>query len=528
MTTFKDLNTPDFLVQALERLNITVPTPIQTMAIPPALEGKDILASAQTGTGKTLAFLIPMIAKLTQNPTAGALIIAPTRELAIQVRDTINTVVRPGSMHTALLIGGDPMPKQLSQLRRKPRVILGTPGRIADHLYRESLQLDKTEFLVIDEMDRMLDIGLREQLDDIINHLPATRQTVMFSATMPDHILTLSKQYLKDPARVAAGEVNQPKAQIEQTFIHTTGAQAFDDLLKELDTRSGSTIIFVRTKRGADQLADKINQKIAFESEVASAIHGDLRQRKREHVIQLFRNGKRRILVATDVAARGLDVPHVKVVINWELPENPEDYVHRIGRTGRAGATGVACSFIRKNVDERKWQEIDRLMNPEKYKGVTLERRDSSSRGGSRGRKPFFGDRDRSSSRFGGDRDRKRTGGSRFGGNRSSSDRGFGSSRSSSDKEWSSEGSRGSSDRAWSNNESRPSSRSSSDKEWSGRSRFGSSRSSSDRGFGAGRSNYKPRRDDQGQDRSERSSSRFGQNKGTRDRYYVDTFNASN
>lgn len=371
MTNFRELNTPESLVQALDRMKITVPTPIQTMAIPPALEGKDILASAQTGTGKTIAFLIPLIAKLMENPTMTALVVAPTRELAMQVRDAAILLVNRSSMHTALLIGGDPMPKQFMQLRRNPRIVVGTPGRITDHLYRGTLTLDNTGFVVIDEMDRMLDIGLREQLDDIRKHLTAVCQTLMFSATMPDHIITLSKQYLKDPVRVSVGATNQAAPKIEQSLIHTTTGEIFSDLIKELEARPGSAIIFVRTKRGAAQLAEKLNRTIITDNNraVADAIHGDLRQRKREQVILLFRKGEIRILVATDIAARGLDIPHVKGVFNWELPENAEDYVHRIGRTGRAGATGFACSFIRKNVDERKWREIDRLQNPGNYSG---------------------------------------------------------------------------------------------------------------------------------------------------------------
>lgn len=383
MTNFKELNTPESLVQALDRMKITVPTPIQVLAIPPALEGKDILASAQTGTGKTIAFLVPLIAKLIENPNMTSLIVAPTRELAMQVRDAAVLLVNRSSIYTALLIGGDPMPKQFMQLRRKPRIVVGTPGRITDHLYRATLSLENTGFVVIDEMDRMLDIGLREQLDDIRKHLPAVCQTLMFSATMPDHIITLSKQYLKDPVRLSVGSTNQAAPKIEQNLIHTTSGEVFGDLIKELEIRQGSVIIFVRTKRGAAQLAEKLNRTIITDNNraVADAIHGDLRQRKREQVILLFRKGEIRILVATDIAARGLDVPHVKGVFNWELPENADDYVHRIGRTGRAGAEGFACSFIRKNVDERKWREIDRLMNPGNYSGPAEP---SSHRGGGR------------------------------------------------------------------------------------------------------------------------------------------------
>lgn len=422
MSNFRELNTPESLVLSLERMKITIPTPIQVLAIPPALEGKDILASAQTGTGKTIAFLVPLISKLMNNPESTALVIAPTRELAIQVRDAaVQIMGRSTSIHTALLIGGDPMPKQFMQLRRKPRIIVGTPGRITDHLYRNTITLEKTSFVVIDEMDRMLDIGLREQLDDIRSHLPQTCQTLMFSATMPAHILTISQEYLKDPARLSVGATNQAAPKIEQKVVHTNMVEKFDHLIKELEAHEGSVIIFVRTKRGAAQLAEKLNRTIITDNNkmVADAIHGDLRQSKRERVLLTFRNGKYRILVATDVAARGLDVPHVKKVINWELPENAEDFLHRIGRTGRAGAEGYAVSFVTPD-QRRKLDDINRFINPAAYAAARQERGGEHSSGRS-----FGGGARRSGGRssFGGSRSSD--------GNRSRSRSSFGSSWSS-------------------------------------------------------------------------------------------------
>ncbi len=360
MDSFTALGLPQPLLHALDRIKFHTPTPIQAKAIPVALAGRDILGSAQTGTGKTGAFAIPLLARLLENPNSTALVLTPTRELAVQVMQTIQQMIdRAAPIRTALLIGGEPMPKQFKQLQHQPRIVVGTPGRINDHLTRNTLQLGRASFLVLDETDRMLDMGFGIQIDKILNYLPKQRQTLMFSATLPANIVKMSERYLKNPERIAIGETSAPAQKIRQETVHTSSERKYDELVTQLDQRTGSIIVFVKTKHGADRLA----RKLAREKHSAEAIHGDLRQNRRDRVIREFREKKHRIMVATDVAARGLDIPHIEHVINYDLPQCPEDYIHRIGRTARAGAEGVAVSLITPD-DSDKWQAIHYLLNP--------------------------------------------------------------------------------------------------------------------------------------------------------------------
>ena len=360
MTNFKKLGIPGVILDTLNKMNFTIPTPIQEQAIPVALEGHDILGSAQTGTGKTAAFAIPMINHLLENKEASALVLLPTRELAAQILSEANKLLGGIiNIKSALLIGGDSMIKQLQQLKRNPRLVIGTPGRINDHLSRRSLNLKSTNFLVLDETDRMLDMGFGIQLNEIVKFLPKERQTLMFSATMPKNINDLSKKYLNNPVRIAIGESNVVAPKIKQEIIKTTDSTKYSDLVNQINIRNGSLLVFVKTKFGADRLSAKLNKE-KFSS---AAIHGDLRQNKRERVIADFRNQKFRILVATDVAARGLDIPHIENVVNYDLPQCPEDYIHRIGRTARAGAEGLAINLLTPK-DGAKWKEIYKLLNP--------------------------------------------------------------------------------------------------------------------------------------------------------------------
>ncbi len=361
MKNFSLLGLPDELVAALERMQITTPTPIQSATIPLALGGADLLASAQTGSGKTVAYSIPLIIKLTSSPQGTALILAPTRELAMQVYHTIQQILgKSNPFKIALLIGGAPMFKQISELRRGPKLIVGTPGRILDHLTRGTLSLKKTEFLIIDEVDNMLDMGFSIQLEQIAEYLPETRQTLMFSATLPPNIERLSHKYLRNPQRIAIGSAKQAAPKIKQEIIHTKSGEKFPKLIDQIQQRAGSIIIFVKTRRGAERLS----QDLQDHDLSVDAIHGDLPQRRRERVLFAFRSQKIRILVATDVAARGLDIPHVMHVINYDLPQCGEDYIHRIGRTGRAGAEGSAVCFI-SHEDGHKGKIIARMIDPE-------------------------------------------------------------------------------------------------------------------------------------------------------------------
>ncbi len=358
--SFSDFALHPLLNESLARMGFTKPTAIQAATILLSLQGRDILASAETGSGKTAAFVLPMVNALLNSPRGGAMVLLPTRELAVQVLDVVHKLLgNKSGIRTALIIGGEPMPKQLSQLRNRPRIIVGTPGRINDHLKRGTMMLGSTDFLVLDETDRMLDMGFGIQLDEIAKYLPEKRQTLMFSATIPSGIVNVSKKYLNNPERVTVGSNNAPVKNIKQDSIFTSQADKYSELAKELDKRTGSVIIFVKTKFGADKLADKLDKN----GHTAEAIHGDLKQRQRDRVIAGFRASKYRILVATDIAARGLDIPHIEHVINYDLPQCPEDYVHRIGRTARAGAEGSALCLISPE-DRGKWNAIKRLIDP--------------------------------------------------------------------------------------------------------------------------------------------------------------------
>lgn len=362
MGDFKSLNLPEALVHKLDSIDFTKPTPIQAQAIPHALEGRDILGSAQTGTGKTAAFAIPIITKLMANKDSSALILTPTRELATQVLKQVQVFMgKKNPIKSALLIGGEPMPKQFSQLRAKPRIVVGTPGRVCDHLKRKTLNLHKTDFLVLDETDRMLDMGFTIQIEEILGYMPnQDRQTLLFSATLPKNIVKIAEKYLKDPVRVAVKSESKVAENVTQKNLKVTESEKYETLLSELEQREGSIIIFIKTKFATERMAKKLHD----EGHKADAIHGDLRQSKRDKVIKSFRNQKYRILVATDVAARGLDIPHIEHVINYDMPQCPEDYVHRIGRTARAGAKGEALNLISK-ADNSKWFAIEKMLNPD-------------------------------------------------------------------------------------------------------------------------------------------------------------------
>ncbi len=347
-------------MQALASMQFNTPTPIQAQAIPPALEGKDILGSAQTGTGKTAAFGIPLACRLMSDPRGTALVMTPTRELAVQVMQTLQKLLENTPIHHALLIGGESMPKQIQQLRRQPRLIVGTPGRIYDHLSRGTLMLNEAKFLVLDETDRMLDMGFMVQIEKIMKYLPQKRQTLLFSATLPKNIVAVAQKYLQQPVHISVGATSTPVAKIKQEALHVSEADKYDQLLVQLQQREGSVIIFVKTKWGAEKMAKRLRR----ENHSADSIHGDLRQNQRDKVITAFRACKHRIMVATDIASRGLDIPHIEHVINYNLPQCAEDYIHRIGRTARAGAEGSALSLIAPE-DMGKWREIQRLMDPQ-------------------------------------------------------------------------------------------------------------------------------------------------------------------
>ncbi len=364
MTDFTTFGLPEGLLHKLEHLGFNIPTPIQEKAIPIALEGKDILGSAQTGTGKTGAFGIPALNKLMTTKQGNVLIVTPTRELAAQVHESLTSMLAKNSkIQAVLLIGGVPIIKQLNKLKAKPRLIVGTPGRINDHLRQGTLDLSNTDFLVLDETDRMLDMGFSVQINEILEHMPEQRQTLLFSATLPKNIIALSKRYLTNPERISVGETHVPAQDIKQETVHVDTKQKYDVLVEQLKKRKGSVIIFVKTKYSTEKIAGRLKK----DGHKATAIHGDLRHNKRAQVTKAFRDEKFRILVATDVAARGLDISHIAHVINYDMPQVPEDYIHRIGRTARAGAKGEALNLIAP-IDTGKWHAIEMLIDPEKAK----------------------------------------------------------------------------------------------------------------------------------------------------------------
>ncbi|MDC6474742.1 DEAD/DEAH box helicase [Candidatus Pelagibacter ubique] len=383
MENFKLLKIEDSLKNSLEKMKFTKPTPIQAMAIPVALEGKDILGTAQTGTGKTLAFSIPLINKLILDKNAFALVMCPTRELATQVMAAIKSIISDKiNIKTALLIGGEAMQKQLRQLGNRSRIIVGTPGRINDHLKRKSLNLSATKYLVLDETDRMLDMGFTPQIELILKFVPKDHQTLLFSATLPQNIVRISERYLNKPQRISTGSTSVPIAKIKQETLQVFKENKYDQLVDQFIARKGSILVFVKTKRGADKMVKRLKE----EGHSADAIHGDLRQSKRDRVITSFRKGLKRILIATDVAARGLDIPLIQHVINFDLPQVPEDYVHRIGRTARAGTEGSALTFLTPD-DRSMWNEISKLIDPN-FKPAPRGAR-GDSRGGKRGKTPY-------------------------------------------------------------------------------------------------------------------------------------------
>ncbi len=358
MQKFSDLSISLLVLDAIKKLKLIKPTPIQKISIPLALEGNDILGTAQTGTGKTYAFGIPLINHLTLDKDSYAIILTPTRELALQVSSALKDLTSMKNIiDTAVIIGGDSIQKQLKQLK-KARLVVGTAGRIHDHIRRKSLKLSKFNFLVLDETDRMLDMGFVDEIKSIIEKLPS-HQTLLFSATLPKKISDIAKNFMTNPQRVNVGEENTPLTNIKQEIKNVNQKEKFEHLKLELLEINGSVVLFVKTKRSADKIALKL-RKDEFNAE---AIHGDLRQSKREKVILKFRKNRFQILVATDVAARGLDIPHIEHVINYDIPQNPEDYIHRIGRTARAGAKGRALTFLTEG-DKKNWNAIGKLINP--------------------------------------------------------------------------------------------------------------------------------------------------------------------
>lgn len=342
ITSFEDLHLDRKILAALKDMGFEEPSPIQKRAIPLALEGEDLIGQAQTGTGKTAAFGIPIIQKINEKDRhIQALVMSPTRELCIQVADEISKIGRTKRVRVLPVYGGQPIERQIRSLKRGIQVVIGTPGRLLDHIRRGTIDLEYVNFLVLDEADEMLDMGFVDDMENIIKNVPPERQTMLFSATMPRPILSISKKYMRAPKMVAIHKEVVTAPTIDQYYYETR--DKVDGLCRILDTTDDcKMIIFCRTKKGVDELVIALATR-GYEAE---GLHGDLSQNQRDRVMKKFRSGQVDILVATDVAARGLDIDNITHVVNFDVPSDSESYVHRIGRTGRAGNSGVALTFI--------------------------------------------------------------------------------------------------------------------------------------------------------------------------------------
>ncbi len=345
-TRFDQLGLSDVMMEALREAAYVEPTPIQAGLIPHALAGEDVLGQARTGTGKTAAFAIPILEGLVAHKDAGgvqAIVLVPTRELAVQVRDEVVKLSHGRKVHTVALYGGKPIRSQIEKLRRGADVVVGTPGRVLDHLGRKTLLTSAIRFVVLDEADRMLDIGFRPDIEKVLRQCPQSRQTLLLSATVAPPIERLAKRYMRDPVSLNFSPKELSVETIQQFYFTVDNDRKFDLLVRLLKREQPKqSIIFCRTKRGTDRVHRKLQDKLPS----VDCIHGDLAQSARDRVMSLFREGKVTCLVATDVVGRGIDVSGISHIINYDIPEFCDDYVHRVGRTGRMGREGVAFTFV--------------------------------------------------------------------------------------------------------------------------------------------------------------------------------------
>ncbi|MBI2448409.1 DEAD/DEAH box helicase [Candidatus Microgenomates bacterium] len=348
---------PDFL-EILSKLKYAQPTPIQTQAIPVAMDGQDVVGIAQTGTGKTLAFGLPMIQRLQAEKGARGLVVLPTRELAIQVDESLRKIGGHLGLKTVILIGGTSLQPQISALARSPHIIIATPGRLNDHLQQKTVKLDEVRIVVLDEADRMLDMGFAPQIKKIFATLPSRRQTMLFSATMPYEIMKIATTYMKTPIRIEVAPAGSTVDKITQE-VFMLPKEAKNRLIEKLlNDYRGATLIFTRTKHTAKRLTLAIREM----GHTVAELHSNRSLSQRRDALEGFKSGKYRVLIATDIASRGIDVVGIELVINYDLPAAAEDYVHRIGRTARAGAGGHAISFIAPD-QKRELHAIERLIN---------------------------------------------------------------------------------------------------------------------------------------------------------------------
>ncbi|TLS37398.1 DEAD/DEAH box helicase [Pseudalkalibacillus caeni] len=359
MSNFEDFKISTDVKRAVLEMGFTEPTPIQEKAIGPILAGTDLIGQAQTGTGKTAAFGIPLVEKVSKRPGPEAIILTPTRELAIQVSVELQKLSRYKGLNVLAVYGGEPIYHQIRALKKGVHIVVGTPGRVLDHLNRKTLRTDRIHTAILDEADEMLDMGFIEDIESILKRLPSRRQSLLFSATIPAPIKKLAHNYLNNPQTISVSNGDVTAETVDQVFYRTFEQDKFDTLcqiIENEDIRLG--IIFCRTKKGVSHLTEALKKR----GYRAEELHGDLVQSQRSRVMQLFRTSRIDFLVATDIAARGIDVAHVSHVINYDIPEDPERYVHRIGRTGRAGNKGIALTLVTPK-DMRFLQSIESKIN---------------------------------------------------------------------------------------------------------------------------------------------------------------------
>jgi ATP-dependent RNA helicase RhlE len=391
-TTFAEFGLARPLIDALARSGFDAPTPIQARAIGPQMAGRDILGIAQTGTGKTAAFGLPILHQILElggrpaPKTTRALILAPTRELAVQIEANLRTFAGGARLSTCLVLGGMSRSAQVRSLARGVDVLIATPGRLIDLMDEDELRLDQTRWVVLDEADRMLDMGFVKPVRRIVGELHPRRQSALFSATMPAEVAELAQEFLKDPVRVEVTPQATTVERIEQRaeLVPTSEKRA---RLAELVSATGRTIVFARTKRGADRVAENLG-KDGIQAEV---IHGNKAQNARQRALNLFRGGQVRVLVATDIVARGIDVPGISHIVNYDLPDEPENYVHRIGRTGRNGAEGIAVTLCAPD-EVKKLRAVEKVTRqallPQSIRGEEPAPKPQRGRGGNGGPRP--------------------------------------------------------------------------------------------------------------------------------------------
>jgi len=345
MTNFSELSISAQLKSNLVKNGFTTPTPVQALAIEPALAGRDVVATAQTGTGKTLAFVLPLIERLAHRKGACALVLSPTRELAIQINEAFAKMAGGSGLKSAVIVGGLSESTQLNAVRKGAQVLIATPGRLYDFLSRDLVKLGGIEIVVLDEADRMLDMGFLPTITRILAATPSDRQTMFFSATMESSVKYLVERHVRDAVRVEVGSTTKPAEQVDLHVYEVEQSDKVELLQTMLREEQGSFLVFARTKHGADRLA----RRLAEAGFKTAAIHGDRSQGQRNQALKGFQDGYYRVLVATDVAARGIHVENISHVVNFDLPQAPEDFIHRVGRTGRAGARGCATTFASRS-----------------------------------------------------------------------------------------------------------------------------------------------------------------------------------